>query len=295
MTRGRHRAGVRLRLVVLVVAAVSWAEARAAEGELLLVERPANLVVLNRYQQNITAAEKALFVPFVPMIVTKRHDVLGDGFTRCARVRLGGGEYFLVRDGSGRFAGEARAGGVTSYEGTVLAADTINVLRSDGLRFASADGRGVSAPSAGERLIRIFRRGDRTYVRRAVGGQAYGWADLESADEGRVWARAHGASRMFTTVPSKVTGAVRASLSRANQKLANLFAFFNGRATSRKPVPYWELSPAGSILRGALVNGSAERDFPESSRYLVRDIEHGIAGSGFRVFASADGFEVRPE
>jgi hypothetical protein len=295
MTLCRHRAGIRPWLVMLVVAVAPWFAVRAAEGELLLVERPAQLVVLNRYQQNVTTAEKALFVPFVPLIVTKRNDVLGDGFTHCARVRLGGTEFFLVRDASGHFSGESRAGTVTTHEGTVLPGDTVSVVRGEGLRFTAADGRVAGAPAGGERLVRIFQRGARTYVRLAAGPPVYGWADLEPATEGRVWTRLRGASPLLTTVPANVTAAVRTALAKANQKLSSLYTFFNSRAANRRPVPSWSLSPEGTILRGGMVNGSAEQEFPESLRYLVRDIAHAITGSGFRVVASADGFEVRPE
>jgi hypothetical protein len=265
------------------------------KGELLIVERPSRLTVLNRYQQNVTSAEKATLQAFVPMVVVKAREMLGDGFTPCMRVQIGGVEFFLVRDRFGRLAGEAQAGTVARFEGVLQSGDTVIILRAGTVRFASADGRSAVMLGAGERLIRIFSRGHNTYVRRSTGTGPYGWAELAPSAEGRSWGTVRLASAVPSTVPPRITDVVRSAVSRTNTKLSSLFAFIAPRATRRMVAPRWEVRPEGNLLRCTLLGGSAQRDLPETTRYLMNDIGDRIAGSGFRAYTSTDGFEVRPD
>jgi hypothetical protein len=84
-------------------------------------------------------------------------------------------------------------------------------------------------------------------------------------------------------------------VSRTNSKLTNLFAFFNARSPRHRATPRWEAVADGTVLRCTLHGAAADQEFPESTRYLMRDIQERIPGSGFHVFPAVDGFEVRPE
>lgn len=292
----RPRAGLVCWLVpVLMLAGGIRSVAAQEKGELLLVEHPTRLTVLNRYQQTLTNAERSVLQPFVPMVVVQRRDMLGDGFTPCMRVRINGAEYFLVRDGSGRLVGEAQAGIVSVHDGTLHGGDTVLVLRAGAVMFSSPDGRRTAVLGAGERLIRLLSRSERTYVRRGSASDPYGWVDLAPSAEGRLWGAARLAVALPSSVPPPIVDQVRSALSRANTKLANVFAFLATRGGVRRSVPRWEIQPEGAVLRCTLVGGSTVRDFPESTRYLMRDVQARITESGFRTVAVTDGFEVRPD
>lgn len=292
----RPRAGLVWWLIPLVILAGALRVCAAQpKGELLIVERPAHLTVLNRYQQTLARAEKAVLQPFVPMVVVNAHDMLGDGFTPCMRVRINGSEFFLVRDASGRLAGEAQAGTVAAFEGTVHAGDTIIVLRAGALAFRAPGAPRVNLLGAGERIVRIFSRGAQTYVRRPTASDAHGWVDLAPSGEGRSWVAARLAPVLPSTVPPAVIDQVRSALARTNSKLAGIFQFLAARGTPGTAVPRWEAQAEGPVVRCTLIGGSAVNDFPESTRYLMREVEDRIAGSGFRTVAMTDGFEVRPD
>ncbi len=292
----RPQAGPVWWLIILLGLTGAFRPCAAQErGELLIVERPTRLTVLNRYQQTLTGAEHAVLQPFVPMAVVLRRDMLGDGFTPCMRVRISGTEFFLVRDASGRLAGEAQAGVVATHDGMFHPGDTVLVLRAGALTFRTPGGQRTAVLGAGERLIRIFSRGAQTYVRGSSGRDTYGWVDLAPAAEGRVWGSARLAVTLPSGVPPSIVDGVRSVLSRVNSKLTNVFSFLAARGNGRLSAPRWEARPEGNVLRCTLVGGSAVRDFPESTRYLMRDVEDRIAGSGFRTVAATDGFEVRPD
>ncbi len=295
MMHHRHRAGGWHALaLVLILAAMIRTEAARSE-ELLLVERPSRLVVLNRYQQTATTAEKGLLSPFVPMRVLKKADLLGDGFTSCTRVQVAGQEFFLLRDASGRLVGEAQAGTIGSFEGRFQSGDTVSVLRGGALRFLPAGDTREIPLAAGERLIRIFTQGGRTYCRRSGGTQPYGWLELPMGAQGRTWAAVRQVPAAPSEIPSRVAEVVRAAVTRTNTRFTDLFAFFNKGSERQRPVPRWDVSIEGSVLRCSLHGASPSRDVPESTQYLMKTIEEKLPGSGFRVFSAADGFEVRPE
>ena len=200
-----------------------------------------------------------------------------------------------MREGSGRLVGEAQAGRIALWEGTFQAGDTVRVLRGGALHFTPAGDPRDILLGAGERLVRIFTRSKQTYVRRSGGTQPFGWVEFTASTEGREWAPSRLAPPAPSVVPPPVAEVVSAAVARTNAKLAGLFTFFNARSTSQKTTPRWDMVPDGTVLHCTLRGGSADREFPESTRYLMRDIQDKIPGSGFRVFPSTDGFEVRPD
>jgi hypothetical protein len=292
---GRRSGGVAGYLIAVALAGLMQAWAGSGSDEFLIVEHPGRLVVLNRYQQNLTPDELSVLQPYVPMKILKPRDTLGDGFTPCTRVAIGGKEYFLVRENPGRLAGEVNAGALKTFVGSSHPWDTVHVLRNGGLRFSDASGQGESFLAAGERIVRIFTQSGQTYVKRSGGTRIYGWVNLAPGSEGRLWSLSHLVPRVESTVPVRITDSVQASLSRTNALLVNLYAFFNSRSRQHRATPRWRLEPEGTVLRCTLLDGSPERDFPESTRYLVREIENDVLGTDFSVYRYPGGIEVRPK
>ena len=131
--------GYLITLTFIGLARIAHAGVGNGQEEFLICERPAQLVVLNRYQQSLTPNEQTLLQPFVPMKILRSQDLLGDGFTPCMRVELNGGVYFLVRENSTRLAGAARAGALRTYQGVAHSRDTVHVLKAGGLQFSAAE------------------------------------------------------------------------------------------------------------------------------------------------------------
>jgi hypothetical protein len=282
-------------ITLISLARIAHAGAGSGQEEFLICERPAQLVVLNRYQQSLTPNEKTLLQPFVPMKILRSQDLLGDGFTPCMRIELNGAVCFLVRENSIRLAGAARAGEIRTYLGSALPRDTVHILKAGGLQFSAADGAREDILAAGERIVRFFTRDNQTYVRRSAGTHSYGWVNLSPGAEDRLWTLAHVAPSVGSAVPVRIIDSVQASLARTNILLSNLFAYFNGRTSRRLATPRWQLEPEGTVLRCTLVGGSPERDFPESTRYLVRELENHVLGTDLEVHAYPEGIEIRPK
>ncbi len=269
------------------------AKAGTDADQLLVVERPANLMLLNRYQQNLNPQELALFQPFTPLKILKTRDLLGDGFTPCMRVEVEGVEYYLVRETDGRLAGESRAGKQRLYQGLALPLDTVRVL-AGGLRFVEADGREERFLRAGEMLIRVFSSAGMTCVRRAGHPPSYGWVTLSAAGARREWSLQRSVHIVDTAIPGQVRDSVQAVLARTNTLLANLYSYFGKQTGRARQTPRWQMETSPAALRCTLLGGSPDRDFPESTRYLVRDLETFLLGTNLGVFRYSGSIEIRP-
>jgi hypothetical protein len=283
---------------VFLCATLSFETHAAPEGggdQFLIVERPDRLLALNGYQQNLSPQNRLVFQSFIPIRILKDRDVLGDGFTPCMRVDIEGALYFLIRDGNGALTGAQHAGMLTTVRGTLLRRDTVNVLKGGAIVLASPDGRREQPLTIGERMIRVFSSEGKTYVKCPGRSPAYGWVTLAPAAEGKQWGRAHRVSTAESMIPGHVRDSVRTALVRTNTLLSSLYRFFNVKGGENRPTPHWQLDVSRVSLLCTLVGASPERDFPQSTRYLLKDLQNYLLGTGFGVFQSSDGIEIRPK
>lgn len=265
------------------------------DDQFLIVERPHRLVVLNGYQQSLTAQDSLALQAFVPMRILKDRDLLGDGFTPCMSVEIYGRPYYLVRGKDGFLAGERQAGRVERVSGGHLEGDTIRVLRGGALRLTAPDGRGGRRPGGGELLVRLFRSQGKTYVRYAGEPPGFGWVTLSAGSEGRLWERTGRAAKVELALWGRARDSVEAVLARTNGILANLFRFFNQRAGENRPAPQWQLRESGGSLLCTLIGGSPESEYPQSTLYMAKDLEIALAGTEFEVIRFSGGMEIRPK
>jgi hypothetical protein len=271
------------------------ADARPGAGsdQFLVVEHPERLLVLNGYQQNLSPQDLLVLQSYAPMRILKERDLLGDGFTPCTRVEIAGAQYFLIRDTDGRLSGEARAGILRTFSGSTLRRDTVHVLESAVLEFLSLSGGEGKLLRAGERLVRIFSSGDRICVQCPGRSPAYGWVTLTPAAEDRQWSLTHAAEATESMVPGGLRDSVQAALTRTNAVLASLYRFFNERIGENRQSPHWQFEVSQLSIVCTLLGASPGRDFPESTRYLMNDLQNYVLGTNFGVFQVAGGIEIR--
>jgi hypothetical protein len=153
----------------------------------------------------------------------------------------------------------------------------------DGLRITSVQGKNRTCKT-GERLLRVFRSNGRYYVFTLAPGTAlFGWTSLEPKSSwkksGKPSAITGGSDTLF---PKALQDRLIKRIEQANRSYEEMFSHFNGLTGDEKSIPRWQsASTPGSMtftLSGPWVN-TDELTF--STRYLQRDLETMLLGSGF--------------
>jgi hypothetical protein len=257
-------------------------------GDVIVAERIDQLVLYNKYQQHLAPGEQKALSPFTPIRVLKENDVLGDGFTPCIDVEIGGTPFYIV----GGLESVRRAGFFQIYRNVLQLEDTVKVLRGRSVSYSGAARLRWEPVPEGERFLRCFRDGSRTYVRRIDPPATYGWALLPPAREGKDWKPMLQSSPVLTALPSDILARIRSRLGSTNDLLRNLFSYFNSQTSGRKPTPHWELEGSDRDASCVLLDGHGE-SFQQSTKYLVRDLDDILLGTGFCASASPGRIEIR--
>jgi hypothetical protein len=265
-----------------------------ADVDLLLVEHPEGLRILDRYQQSVQHPSRVGIVPLVPMRIIEARGLLSDGFTPAMRVEIDGETFFLLTDDAGHLLQPGRPGTVRRERAAVIVNDTVELLRGGASTLRDPLTGSRTPLVAGTRMRREFRSGSDTYVRVLGNGPTFGWVRLEERDRARLWQRSAGPPPTAAAPLHSTETRVRALLDQTNALLDSLYAFMNARLrTSREP-PRWELQRADGGLRCVLHGLAHPAAMTESTAVLAKRIELAVAGAGVRVSHSADTILIQP-
>ncbi len=264
----------------------------AARADYLVVEHPQELIVYNQYQQRVSSSEKDALLAFVPFKILSVEDVLGDGFTPCMRVELGGKKFFLEKDKDGALLGAERAGARQVYRSAEILDDTIEILNTR--RIVFSDGQHSRTPELqkGDKVLRIFRSEGRVYVKLLGGNGQYGRINLDDVST-KDWRIAREVGLSVSDQVQKVVPQVENKLKEINTKLVRLYEHFNNKFSQQQPPPQWRLQPAGTTILCLLVSGSSVDGFDESTNLLAKNIEGLLIGTGLEVTSSTGRLEIR--
>ncbi len=273
----------RLALLVLIgIVGIARGNARVTE-QFIVVEHPARLVIYDQYQRHLNVSESAALGSFVPMQVVHSRDLLGDGLTPCMSVTLNGTPLYLLLEADGHLAGEASAGRISRYDNVVALLDTVTVLRDAALAFEPAGGRHPEHFAKGERIVRVFRDRNHTFVRRTAPDPVYGWAVIEPSGMHRTWDMVTSHERAPSGVTTAIRDSVRSKLGHVNSLLDALYARFNERVERPKAAPHWVVKEYRDSLVCFLRGADSVETFGASTRYLAKDLDNLVLGSGLGV------------
>ncbi len=261
----------------------------------LVAQRPDHFLIFNKYQQTITPRERALLAPFVPMRIVRNNDVLGDGFTPCTTVEINGEAFYLVKGKDGELIGAEKAGVIKRFSDAVVLGDTITVLTSGAFSVVLPEGDARRTIRRGERLVRYFLEGDRTYVGTMDQSPIYGFVRLPPSARRQSWDIARSAGEVSASIPQRVLTAVQANIEEVNRVYQGLYSFFNRQTGQQRPIPRWSVSSSRAVIVCTLQNRPSGADLTQSTRYLVKDLENAVLGTALKVSGSPDHIEIRME
>jgi hypothetical protein len=267
----------------VLLAAVS--AARAEKADFLILYRPSRHTILNRYEQELSAAERKALLPRMPLRVVEAGDRLGDQITPALRCAFQGEAHYLVRDEEGnQVTGLSAAGSRLLRRCTVLGDTVMVTSRSLDLYERHPSSGTRSTVRKGGKLFRVFSFRGATYVRVLGGQPRYGWAPGGSGSSWRTVARAPALEEQDEELTDEQTSALQERIDAANETYVTFFDAFNAKTGQQRSSPVWRRLPAG---RGVGWELDGPRQYVDqlrgSTRVLVQDLRSILLGRPFSV------------
>lgn len=254
--------------------------------DFLILENPASVEILNRYEQALTSVEKRKILPLAPLKIAAEKAVLGDGITPVMEVDYEGHAYYLIRRGwTEKPPAMHRHRGCRSEDGAEkLAGAEIGCTRG-----AAPGGRSATL-RAGEAVQAVFTCGTQTYLKKTGVKPEYLWCPAG----GPFASKDKDPSITETGLGPDMQSLLGSRLESTNATYASYTQAFN-RLTgeSRKP-PRWECSFSKGGMRCTMEGGLRPEDLQKSTAMLVNDLRNGLTGKPFDVTMGKSGIEVAP-
>ena len=251
-------------------------------ADYLIVEKPQNLSILNKYQQEVSQKEREVFVPFGPMKILHDDEVLTDGYTRCMKIDIGGAQFFLLKNSDGKLTRSASLGFERTFHGSREFLDTIQILRNNSIQCSLFNVRRFSLQS-GQKALRVFDYQNKTYCRILNGTSfLFGWINFSRKQEGKDWKRiAHEVST--NAISSDILQQIQHKTDEVNSLLSKLFDYLDSATHRQKISPQWKVNASGDRVICELQGNYQSDKFQQSTLYLAKDIQNIVLSSNLQV------------
>ena len=262
-----------------------------AGGDFLVVENIDHLQVYNKYQQEASAKDRQVLVPFVPMKILNANDVLGDGFSFCMQVEIDGQIFYLLKDKNSSLLRSELLGFCKTFSNTTALLDTVQILTGQTITFSPITSS-VRTLQTGEKVFRVFGYQNTSYCRTLDTSPQFWWIDFRGKNNGKHWSILKRIAPINFSISSDVVHKTRARIEEVNRVLKSLFSFFNSQTRQNKPPPQWNIESSRKAILCTL-QGTTGNEFEQSTFYLVNDLENILLGSEFEVIHTPTRIEIR--
>jgi hypothetical protein len=253
------------------------------------------LRIYDIYQQPVQTPAEAGILPFTPFRIVEWESTMGDGFTPCARVEIGGRIFMLLRDQETRsLIGDGRLGFTSVVRNAEEVDDTILVQSVRRLELWNPAGTKNLPLEVGDRLVRFFRHNGRTYVSADGTRGTFGWVSFPAAGAPGEWTVIHNNAPVSALPRIDALPRIRARVDEANATLQRIYGFLNAETGSRRPAPRWDVLSVDSSYVCVLQSSLPPESHAESSAQLAKRIESQLLGTGYLVEHRPGRIEVHP-
>jgi hypothetical protein len=267
---------------LIAVPCMTFAVAAQTRSDYIIVSDPSQYTIFNEYQQPLSSAELDLFVPHAPFRIIEKKVTLGDQISQAFKFNYRQKTFYLLMDENGIFIGEKTKANHRFLTGCEDLNDTIEIVKA-GLNITGLSGKVLSVKN-GERLLRVFKNNGRFCVRSMnAGAPMFGWTSLEPKSSWRTTRTTAGAeSGSDTLLPASLKERLIKRMNAANESYKAMFSHFNGLTSDEKSIPLWQYEHTAVSMKCTLTGPYRNTgELTPSTRYLLRDIETTLLGTGF--------------
>ena len=294
MVRDRFSCSVcRFRAVPLLVGWLIFssfpAEAQGERLEFFIVQYPSQLILYNKYEQKISFDKLRQLPEYLPVKILERNVYLSDGFTPVMKGEINGELIYIATDETGETVNSDLIGYHRFFRNCLPVNDTVVVITSQTVFLAKRPTFANSGESEkrflepGDKLRRLFRWRNWTYVEKTGRWKEYGWSYLSSVQENRSWQMVEPVWESTDTRFSRIVQEVERELNEVNILLEQLFSRLSRSTGHQLSPPYWRMEVWEEQINGYRDNASDANAFSESTRLLVNRLQNIVQGTPYRV------------
>ncbi len=252
----------------------------------LIVENPFELKIYNKYQQNLAFNDSSYFLQFCPIEIVTEDTVLSDDYTPAFIGKIENQSfYFLKTEPNIPFSKLYNS--YSNYtRNTQSLMDTIQILKDNKIQFYNTKDKNQKNQLAiHTKLVRIFKKGSRTYTKKLSSPVKYGWCDLRNEKN---WIIYKSPKKEISDNISEIESIIQTKLFEVNEMLIKLFSHFNQINKRNIPIPYWTFISKNNEFICTLLNNENNYDFNESTNILINELQLDLAHSSFLVFGQSN-------
>lgn len=253
----------------------------------IITAHPQKITLLDKYQQHISASDKALLPKFLPWLVVEKDVLLSDQVSRAHHVQYLGHAYYLL----------AEKENMVWVHNAQSTADTLTVIQNRAVLFRQIQFNIKNSQykksylKNGIRFRTLFKKNNAYYVQILSPERKFGWVRFSGAFAVKKNAinRAEGAYKIPTALKQDIVKLIK----RKNDILKRLFKKLNKDYNQQIKSPFWQVeeNEAGLVI---LLNSVKDGRFKRSSTSLAEEIESLLVGTPLRTHVNKSRIEVLP-
>lgn len=255
-------------------------------NDYLILKNPSDFRIFNKYEQKVSTTDSLILTANCPLQILYADTLLSDGYTPCSITQLENKLYFLLKDDQHQPVDQINPYNSLLIKNAAVLNDTIQIISSRGLVIHSPFKNGKEQYlQENTKLLRLFNKRKRTYVKTLTGPNIYGWINLKNKNK---WKKIKPAIKSNLNNDIDVESIISERLENVNNLLYKLFLHFNEIKKSDVNAPYWHLEKIGNRFECKMMNKPENTDFSESTNLLISDLQLSLSHLNYIINLQGD-------
>jgi hypothetical protein len=252
-----------------------------SNSDFLILKNLSDFRIYNKYEQKLSDADSLILIENCPLQILITDTLLSDGYTPCAITLLEDKLYYLVKKDLHQPIELINPSNTLLIKNATTLNDTIQIISPEGL-FVQSPWKNEKNHYMGEnsKLLRLFRKGPRTYAKALAPQVRYGWVSLKNQKE---WKILNDNSKSNISRNIDVESILLERLENVNDILYKLFSYFNNIKGSDIIAPYWHLEKNEDGFECKIINIPEHSDFTESTNLLISDLQLSLSKLNYHI------------
>ncbi len=241
----------------------------ANRSDVLIVEHPRPLILLDAYQRSVPPTVKKEWPAFLPLFLGPA-ETLPDGITRVRTAHILGRKYFVLLGKDGRPLGLQNAGFHRWYTKVRILNDTV-LVKKDLPLLQPKTLKVLQTVPAGRKLLRLFRTKNYYFVRTFRKPFVFAYLPLRYRNR---LTKIHAARLQAEIRKQDFEQQIRYFLNRKNRAYQTLFTYFKkmNKTPPQKKAPQWQLREIKNGFTLRFSDPAYWKKWQRSSRIFLQEL-----------------------